>query len=86
MRHLVTNQVGFPVESLGTLVALVLPLLGVDYHVLLQAGKKRQAELAWQAAARAGSERSPNPSAHPNRTLPAKAHTVTELLPRFGEV
>lgn len=45
-----TNQVGFPVESLGTLVALVLALLGVDYHVLLQAGKERQAELAWWAA------------------------------------
>lgn len=35
------NQVGFPVESLGTLVTLVLPLLGVDYHVLLQAGEER---------------------------------------------
>lgn len=44
VRHLVTNQVGFPVESLGTLVTLVLPLLGVDHHVLLQAGKERQAE------------------------------------------
>lgn len=38
------DQVGFPVESLGTLVTLVLPLLGVDHHVLLQAGKERQAD------------------------------------------
>lgn len=45
VRHLVTNQVGFPVESLGTLVTLVLPLLGVDHHVLLQAGKETQADL-----------------------------------------
>lgn len=44
VRHLVPNQVGFPVESLGTLVTLVLPLLGVDHHVLLQAGEERQAE------------------------------------------
>lgn len=41
VRHLVPNQVGFPVESLGTLVALVLALLGVDHHVLLQAGGQR---------------------------------------------
>lgn len=37
MGHLVTNQVRFPVESLGALVAFVLPLFSVDDHVLLQA-------------------------------------------------
>lgn len=41
VRHLVTNQVGFPVEGLRALVALVLPLLGVDHHVLLQAAKEK---------------------------------------------
>lgn len=38
------DQVGFPVESLGTLVTLVLPLLGVDHHVLLQAAEETRAE------------------------------------------
>lgn len=37
MGHLVADEVGLPVEGLGTLVALVLPLLRVDNHVLLQA-------------------------------------------------
>lgn len=35
--HLVTYQVGLPVESFGALVTLVLPLLTVWQHVLLQA-------------------------------------------------
>lgn len=35
--HLVTYQVGLPVESFGALVTLVLPLLAVWQHVLLQA-------------------------------------------------
>lgn len=35
------DQVGFPVEGLGALVAFVLPLLGVDHHVLLQAWEER---------------------------------------------
>lgn len=41
VRHLVADQVGFPVEGLGALVAFVLPLLGVDHHVLLQAWEER---------------------------------------------
>lgn len=39
MRHLVTYQVGLPVESFGALVTLVLPLLAVGQHVLLQAAE-----------------------------------------------
>lgn len=39
VRHLVTYQVGLPVESFGALVALVLPLLAVRQHVLLQAAE-----------------------------------------------
>lgn len=37
VRHLVADEVGLPVEGLGTLVAFVLTLLRVDNHVLLQA-------------------------------------------------
>lgn len=42
VRHLVSDQVGFPVESLGTLVALVFPLLGVGQDVRLQAAADTQ--------------------------------------------
>lgn len=37
MGHLVADEVGLPVEGLGTLVTLVLPFLCVHNHVLLQA-------------------------------------------------
>lgn len=37
VRHLVADEVGLPVEGLGTLVTFVLTLLRVDNHVLLQA-------------------------------------------------
>lgn len=37
VRHLVADEVGFPVEGLGTLVTFVLALFCVDDHVLLQA-------------------------------------------------
>lgn len=37
VRHLVTDEVGLPVEGLGTLVTFVLTLFRVDNHVLLQA-------------------------------------------------
>ena len=37
--HLVTDEVGLPVEGLGTLVTLVLPLLCVHNHVLAQTGQ-----------------------------------------------
>lgn len=37
VRHLVTDEVGLPVEGLGTLVTFVLTLFRVDDHVLLQA-------------------------------------------------
>lgn len=40
--HLVANEVGLPVEGLGTLVTLVLSLLRVDDHVLLQAVQRGQ--------------------------------------------
>lgn len=36
MRHLVTDEVGLPVEGFGALVTLVLPLLCMYYHVLSQ--------------------------------------------------
>lgn len=38
------NQVGLPVEGLGTLVALVLPLLGVGEAVGLQAVVEEEKE------------------------------------------
>ena len=41
MGHLVADEVGLPVEGLGTLVTLVLSLLRVDNHVLLQAAHGR---------------------------------------------
>lgn len=50
--HLVADEVGLPVEGLGTLVTLVLPLLCVDDHVLLQAVQRGQGSLQ-------------GPSAHP---------------------
>lgn len=37
VRHLVADEVGLPVEGLGTLVTFVLTLFRVDDHVLLQA-------------------------------------------------
>lgn len=42
VRHLVSDQVGFPVEGLGTLVALVFPLLGVGQGVRLQTAAHAQ--------------------------------------------
>lgn len=42
VRHLVSDQVGFPVEGLGTLVALVFPLLGVGQGVRLQTAADAQ--------------------------------------------
>lgn len=83
-----TNQVGFPVESLGTLVALVLALLGVDYHVLLQAGKERQAELAWRAATHGPGQQRTQPDAErpPDLGTNISAHTGTDLLPSVREV
>lgn len=37
VRHLVADEVGLPVEGLGTLITFVLTLFCVDNHVLLQA-------------------------------------------------
>lgn len=37
VRHLVADEVGLPVEGLGTLVTFVLTLFCVDDHVLFQA-------------------------------------------------
>lgn len=39
------NQVGLPVEGLGTLVALVLPLLRVGEAVGLQAARREEKEV-----------------------------------------
>ena len=43
--HLVADEVGLPVEGLGTLVTLVLSLLCVDDHVLLQAAHSGRGSL-----------------------------------------
>lgn len=43
--HLVADEVGLPVEGLGTLVTLVFPLLRVDDHVLFQAAQRGQGSL-----------------------------------------
>lgn len=42
MRHLMSDQVWFPVESLGTLITLVFPLLRVRLTVVLQTGARQK--------------------------------------------
>lgn len=42
--HLVTDEVGLPVEGLGTLVTLVLSLLCVHNHVCVQTGQGAQTQ------------------------------------------
>lgn len=60
--HLVADEVGLPVEGLGTLVTLVLSLLCVDDHVLLQAVQWGQGSLQGPSAHRLPRNGDPQPS------------------------